>query len=40
MTSKGNYTLEEIAIKPHCKQGSRGMGKPVPLSRTDFFSTI
>ena len=23
-------------LKPHCKQGSCGTGKPVPLSKTDF----
>jgi len=27
-------------LKPHCKQGSCGTGKPVPLSKTDFFSTL
>ena len=27
-------------LKPHCKQSSCGMGKPVPLSKTDFFSTL
>jgi hypothetical protein len=26
-------------LKPHCKQGSCGTGKPVPLSKTEFFST-
>jgi len=27
-------------LKPYCKQGSCGTGKPVPLSKTDFFSTL
>jgi len=27
-------------LKPHCKQGSCGTGKPVHLSKTDFFSTL
>jgi len=27
-------------LKPHCEQGSCGTGKPVPLSKTDFFSSL
>jgi len=27
-------------LKPHCEQGSCGTGEPVPLSKTDFFSTL
>ncbi len=27
-------------LKPHCKGGTYGTGKPVPLSKTEFFSTL
>jgi len=27
-------------LKPYCKYNACGTGKPVPLSKTDFFSTL